>query len=160
MQAMPTPEPPIATLSSILPDEVAVPLPPGQEETIEGQKKKKAIRKKARRVAKNFGGKSSNQEQAFLDDREVVQSLMKGSILLHIIDKMIRKEDAERFDESFTSFLKLGHYLFAHSKVADLRQVEFSKALYEVQAKIERVRTEVDRLKAALKEQTTEVDCL
>ncbi|EHA8586785.1 hypothetical protein COCNU_scaffold000934G000040 [Cocos nucifera] len=85
---------------------------------------------------------------------------MKGSILSHIIDKMVRKENAERFDESFTAFLELGHYLFAHSKVANLHQVEFSKALHEAQAKIERVQVEVECLKMALEEQTAKADRL
>ncbi|EHA8587614.1 hypothetical protein COCNU_scaffold002825G000020 [Cocos nucifera] len=63
--------------------------------------------------------------------KRVIQSLMKDSILLHIVDKMIGKENAERFDESFTAFLKLGHYLFAYSKMVDLCQAKFFKALHE-----------------------------
>ncbi|EHA8588430.1 hypothetical protein COCNU_scaffold005154G000020 [Cocos nucifera] len=67
---------------------------------------------------------------------------MKGSILPHIIEKM------------------LGHYLFSHSKVANLRQAEASKALQEVQKEVKRVRAEVDHLKVALKIQTAEVEHL
>ncbi|KAG1363586.1 hypothetical protein COCNU_11G004130 [Cocos nucifera] len=62
IQAMPGPEPTTTASSSILPDEVTILLPPTQEETIEGQKKKKAIRKKAGRVVGNSRGKSSNQK--------------------------------------------------------------------------------------------------
>ncbi|KAG1342511.1 hypothetical protein COCNU_05G007400 [Cocos nucifera] len=85
---------------------------------------------------------------------------MKGSILPHIIKKMVRMEDAERFDESFTTYLELGHYLFAHSKATDLHQAEASKALQEVQMEVERVQAKVDRLKVASKIQTTEVEHL
>ncbi|KAG1338499.1 hypothetical protein COCNU_04G008050 [Cocos nucifera] len=105
----------------------AIPAPPEQHEVVDkGKKKKDAIRKRLRRMVENSSGEGS--------------------------DKMIGKEDAERFDVSFAAFLKLGHYLFAHSKMANLHQVEFSKALCEAQAEIERIQAEVERLKMASKE--------
>ena len=42
-----------------------------------------------------------------MDDREIIQPLMKGSILLHIVEKMVRMEDAERFNESFATYLEV-----------------------------------------------------
>ncbi|KAG1327679.1 hypothetical protein COCNU_01G016130 [Cocos nucifera] len=73
---------------------------------------------------------------------------------------MVRTKDAERFDESFVAYLEVGHYLFAHWKLADLHQVEASKALQEAQVETERVQSEVDHLKVALEIQTIEVECL
>ncbi|KAG1327731.1 hypothetical protein COCNU_01G016650 [Cocos nucifera] len=73
---------------------------------------------------------------------------------------MVGMEDAEKFDESFAAYLKLGHYMFAHSKAADLHQAEASKTLQEVQAKVERVQAEVNHLKAASKIQATEIEHL
>ncbi|EHA8590804.1 hypothetical protein COCNU_scaffold024639G000020 [Cocos nucifera] len=70
---------------------------------------------------------------------------------------MVRKEDAERFDESFATYLELEHYLFAHSKAADLCQTKASKALQEARAETERVLAEADCLKVALKIQAAEV---
>ncbi|EHA8590131.1 hypothetical protein COCNU_scaffold015308G000010 [Cocos nucifera] len=68
---------------------------------------------------------------------------MKDSVLLHIVDKMVGKEDAKKFDESFAAFLELGHYLFTHLNVAILCQVEFSKAHREAQAETERIQTQL-----------------
>ncbi|EHA8589530.1 hypothetical protein COCNU_scaffold010566G000010 [Cocos nucifera] len=58
--------------------------------------------------------------------------LMEGSILSHIIERMRQKDDIERFDESFTAFLELGHYLFAHSE--ELR--EEHKEMVKLRAKL------------------------
>ncbi|EHA8587568.1 hypothetical protein COCNU_scaffold002610G000010 [Cocos nucifera] len=55
---------------------------------------------------------------------------------------------------------KLGHYLFAHSKVADLHQVETFQALQEAQVEVEKVQAEVDCLKVASEIQTPEVEHL
>ncbi|EHA8588175.1 hypothetical protein COCNU_scaffold004308G000010 [Cocos nucifera] len=85
---------------------------------------------------------------------------MKDSVLSHIIDKMVGKKDVERFDESFATFLELGHYLFAHSKVANLHQVKFSNSLHEAQVEIERVQAKVEHLKTVSEEQTAEADHL
>ncbi|EHA8588908.1 hypothetical protein COCNU_scaffold007151G000010 [Cocos nucifera] len=68
-----------------------------------------------------------SQEQGSL----IIQELMEWSILPQIIERMRQKDDVERFDESFTTFLELGHYLFAHSEVASQRWAEASKALEE-----------------------------
>ena len=35
---------------------------------------------------------------------------MRGSILPHIVDKMVRKEDVERFDESFTAYIEVTNF--------------------------------------------------
>ena len=32
---------------------------------------------------------------------------MRGGLLPHIIDRMVQKEDVERFDESFTIYLEI-----------------------------------------------------
>ncbi|KAG1338010.1 hypothetical protein COCNU_04G003160 [Cocos nucifera] len=103
----------------------------GEDEVIEKKKKKKVITKRTRRMIENSSGEGSGQEQASLDDRKIVQSLMRGSILPHIVDKMVRTENVVRFNESFTAFLELGHYLFAHSKTVDLHQAETFKVLQE-----------------------------
>ncbi|EHA8587107.1 hypothetical protein COCNU_scaffold001445G000010 [Cocos nucifera] len=105
--------------SPTLPDEVAALAPPEQGKFVE-KKKKKAIGKKVRRKVRHSSGENSGQEQASLDDWKVIHSLMEGSTLLHIIDKMVWMENAERFDEFFAAYLKLGHYLFAHSKAVNL----------------------------------------
>ncbi|KAG1327672.1 hypothetical protein COCNU_01G016060 [Cocos nucifera] len=95
---------PLLTLPPV--DTTAAPLE--QCKVVEkGKKKKDAIRKRVRWMVENSNGEGSDQERVSLDDRDVIQSLMKGSILLHIIDKMIKKEDAERFDESFAIFLEV-----------------------------------------------------
>ncbi|EHA8587026.1 hypothetical protein COCNU_scaffold001324G000030 [Cocos nucifera] len=107
--------------SLTLPNEDAVLAPLDQGEVIEKKMgKKKVVRKKTKRTIENSGGEGSDQEQASLDDQEIVQSLMRASILPHIIDKIVQMEDAKRFDESLAAFLELGHYLFAHSKAVDL----------------------------------------
>ncbi|EHA8590240.1 hypothetical protein COCNU_scaffold016295G000040 [Cocos nucifera] len=100
-------------------------------EVIEKRKKKEknAIAKTVKRKVGCNGGESSGQEQDFLDVQKVIQSLTKESILPHIVDMIVQKEDTERFDESFTVYLELGHYLFAHSKAIDHRQTKASKAL-------------------------------
>ncbi|KAG1363510.1 hypothetical protein COCNU_11G003370 [Cocos nucifera] len=108
-------------------DEAAPPAPPKQGEIMEKKK-----RKDKNAVAKR-----------------VVQSLMEGSFLLHIIDKMIQMENMERFDESFTAYLELEHYLFAHSKAMDLCQAKAFGALQKARVEIEKVLTEVDYLKKA-----------
>ncbi|EHA8588953.1 hypothetical protein COCNU_scaffold007393G000010 [Cocos nucifera] len=108
----------------------------------------------------NSGGEGSGQEQASLDDQEVIQTLMSGNVLPHIIDYTVRMMDIERFDESFVVYLELGHYLFAHSKAVDLIQVEASKALQEAQVENERARAKVDCLKVILGIQTIEVEHL
>ncbi|EHA8586650.1 hypothetical protein COCNU_scaffold000674G000020 [Cocos nucifera] len=79
---------------------------------------------------------SSGQVQDSLDDRKVVHSLMWGSLLPHIIDTMVWKEDAERFDESFAAYLE------------------------EAQAEAKRFWAEVDHLKAASEIQAVEVEHL
>ena len=84
--------------------------PPKQCEVIEKKKKKKdAIRKKIRRAAESLSGEGSSLERASLDDQKFIQSLMKGSILLRIVEKMVGMEDAEKFDESFAAYLKVTH---------------------------------------------------
>ncbi|EHA8588090.1 hypothetical protein COCNU_scaffold004099G000010 [Cocos nucifera] len=82
---------------------------------------------------------------------------MKGIILSYIIEKMVGMEDAKRFDEFLIFYLELEHYLFAHLMAIDLHQAEAFKALQEVQAEVERVWAEIDRLKVASKIQTVEV---
>ena len=61
-------------------------------------------------MVESLSGEGFDQERASLDDREVVQSLMKGSILPHIVEKMVRMKDAMRFDESFAAYLKVIHF--------------------------------------------------
>ncbi|KAG1327701.1 putative ensconsin-like [Cocos nucifera] len=140
IQVVPIPDANVVAPILTLPQADSTSIPFEQHEVIEkGKKKKDAIRKRVKRMARNSSSEGSSQERAFLDDQEVIQSLMKDSILSYIVDKMVRKEDAERFDESFAAFLKLGHYLFAHLKGADLCQVKFSKALHKAQMEIERV---------------------
>ncbi|KAG1360662.1 hypothetical protein COCNU_09G001250 [Cocos nucifera] len=112
--------------SSTLLDDADAPAPPEQGEVAE---KRNVVAKKVKRKVGRSSGKSSSQEQDSLDDQEVIHSLMEESIPPHIIDKMVRKDNAERFDESFATYLELGHYLFFHSKVAYLYQIEASRAL-------------------------------
>ncbi|EHA8587883.1 hypothetical protein COCNU_scaffold003441G000010 [Cocos nucifera] len=99
------------------------------------KKKKRAIGKKVG----SFECGGPDQEQASLEDREIVESLMKESILPHIAAKMLRRGDVERFDESFATYLELRYYLFIHSKAASQRWAEASKALKEARAKVEKV---------------------
>ncbi|EHA8588226.1 hypothetical protein COCNU_scaffold004461G000020 [Cocos nucifera] len=113
--------------STTLPDEVIAPMPSEQEEVAE--KKKKAVNKKVSRKVGRSGGENFGQGQASLDDWEVVHSLIEGSILPHIIDKIVWIENAERFDDSFATYLERGHYLFAHSKAVNLCQAKASRAL-------------------------------
>ncbi|EHA8589601.1 hypothetical protein COCNU_scaffold011291G000010 [Cocos nucifera] len=105
---------------------------------------------KVKRKVKHSSGENSGQEQDSLDDWEVIHSLMEGSVLQHIINKMVRKENVKRFDESFAAYLK----------VADLYQIEAFRALQEAQVEIEKVRAKVDCLKVASEVQTTEVEHL
>ncbi|EHA8589184.1 hypothetical protein COCNU_scaffold008409G000010 [Cocos nucifera] len=107
IQAAPVLEADVAALIPTLLQADAASAPSEQCEVVKkGKKKKDAIKNRIRRMVENSNGEGFDQEQASLDDQEVIQSLMKGSILPHIVDKMIRKEDAERFDEFFTIFLK------------------------------------------------------
>ncbi|EHA8589439.1 hypothetical protein COCNU_scaffold009866G000010 [Cocos nucifera] len=143
--------------SLTLPNEDAIPTPLDQDEVVEKKKgKNKVFRKKIRRMTKNSGGEGSGQEQASLDDQKVIQTLMRGNVLPHIINKMVRMKDVERFDESFATYLELRHYLLAHLKVADLYQAK-AFLLQEAQAENERVWVEVDHLKVASEIQTIEV---
>ncbi|EHA8588444.1 hypothetical protein COCNU_scaffold005294G000020 [Cocos nucifera] len=107
-KAAPVPEADVIAPTPTLSQEDAAPTPSKQHEVIEKKKKKKknVIRKRIRMI-ENSSSEGFDQERAFLDDRKVVQSLMKGSILPHIIDKMVGKEDAERFDESFAAYLEV-----------------------------------------------------
>ena len=90
-------------------DDAATMLPKQREVVEKKEKKKNTVRKKMRRAFENFSGEGSSQEQAFLDDWKVIQFLMKGSILPHIIEKMVGMEDVERFDESFATYLEVTH---------------------------------------------------
>ena len=45
-----------------------------------------------------------------MDDQELVHSLMKASMLSHIAKKLVGMEDAERFDESFATYLEVTHF--------------------------------------------------
>ncbi|EHA8586539.1 hypothetical protein COCNU_scaffold000512G000020 [Cocos nucifera] len=59
------------------------------------EKRKKATARKVKRNVRGSDGESSSQEQDFLYDWEVIHTLMDGSILSHIIEKMIWKDDEE-----------------------------------------------------------------
>ncbi|KAG1370910.1 hypothetical protein COCNU_16G000040 [Cocos nucifera] len=108
IQATPTPKTTAIVLSLTLPNKDAIPAPLDQGEVIEKKKeKKKVIRKKTRRMIGNSGGEGFDQDQASLDDRKVIQTLMRDNILPHIIDKMVQMEDVERFNESFTAYLEI-----------------------------------------------------
>ncbi|EHA8586520.1 hypothetical protein COCNU_scaffold000478G000070 [Cocos nucifera] len=146
-------------LSPALSDE-AIPFAPIRQERAVEKKKKKTIGKKVRRKAKSFEERDLGQEQGSLDDREVVQALMEGSILPHIVERMHQKDDIERFDKSFAAFLELGHYLFAHSKAVSQNQAEASKALEEAHIEAEKARADADILKIALETHSSEVECL
>ena len=37
----------------------------------------------------------------------VIQTLMRGNVLSHIVDKMVWMKDVERFDESFAAYLEV-----------------------------------------------------
>ncbi|EHA8590195.1 hypothetical protein COCNU_scaffold016072G000010 [Cocos nucifera] len=149
IQAMPTSELATTVPSLTLSKEVT-PSTPLQLEEATGKRKKRAIGKKVgRRVGSSKSG-GPNQEQASLDDREVVQSLMKGSILPHIAVKMLWKGDIKRFDESFAAYLELGHYLFAHSEVASQRWVEALKALEEAHVEVEKAQAEVESIRVPI----------
>ncbi|KAG1367014.1 hypothetical protein COCNU_13G008040 [Cocos nucifera] len=124
------------------------------------KRKKRAVGKKVGRRVESSESGGPNQEQASLDDREVVQSLMKESILLYIATKMLRKGDVERFDESFATYLEHGHYLFAHSEVASKRWAKASKALEEARAEVEKAQAKVKSMRVALEIQSTEVEHL
>ncbi|EHA8588111.1 hypothetical protein COCNU_scaffold004131G000040 [Cocos nucifera] len=73
------------------------------------------------------------------------------------VAKTVRRKVGHSDGESFG---QLGHYLFAHSKAADLHQAKISKALQEAQAKTKRIRAEVDYLRAASKVQIAKVEHL
>ena len=87
IHAAPALKPIITASSPILYDEAAPSAPIQQEKVVE-RKKKKAIGTKVRWKVKNSKGEDLSQEQGFLDNREVVQSLMEGSILPHNIERM------------------------------------------------------------------------
>ncbi|EHA8588125.1 hypothetical protein COCNU_scaffold004146G000010 [Cocos nucifera] len=70
---------------------------------------------------------------------------------------MHQKDDVERFNESFTAFLKLRYYLFAHSEVASQNQAEASRALKEARTEIEKARAEANILKVTSKIHSSEV---
>ncbi|EHA8587313.1 hypothetical protein COCNU_scaffold001859G000010 [Cocos nucifera] len=129
MQAALAPKATAIVSSLTLPNEDAILAPLDQDEVTKKKEKKKVVRKKTRRTIENLGGEGFGQEQASLDDQMVVQTLMTGNVLPHIIDKMVQIEDVERFDEFFAAYFELGHYLFAHSKATDLHQFEASNAL-------------------------------
>ncbi|KAG1330968.1 hypothetical protein COCNU_02G009360 [Cocos nucifera] len=131
IQIVPTPEFDVAAPSLAIPDEVALSASLERGEVVEKRKKKKKnfIAKKVRRKVGHSSGESSGQDQDSLDDQKVIHSLIQGSLLLYIANRMVRKKNAERFDESFTAYFELGHYLFAHSRIADLCQIEVSKVL-------------------------------
>ncbi|KAG1363590.1 hypothetical protein COCNU_11G004170 [Cocos nucifera] len=138
IQAMPAPEP-ATTIPSLIPFEEVAPFAPLQLEEAMGKRKKRSISKKVGRRVESSESGGPNQEQASLNDREVIQSLVKESILPHITVKMLQKGDIERFDESFAAYLELEHYLFAHSEAAGQRRAEASKALEEAHAEAEKV---------------------
>ncbi|KAG1342513.1 putative ensconsin-like [Cocos nucifera] len=156
---MPTLEPTTTIPSPTLSEEVT-PSAPLQLEEATGKKKKRAIGKKVERRIESSKSGGLDQEQASLDDRKVLQSLMKGSILSHIAAKMLWRGDIERFDESFTTYLELKHYLFAHSEVVGQRWIKASKALEEARVEAKKVRAEVESRRVALKIQSSEVEHL
>ncbi|KAG1362685.1 hypothetical protein COCNU_10G009040 [Cocos nucifera] len=159
IQAMPVPKSATIVPSSTPFEEVA-PSAPLQLEEATGKRKKRAVGKKVgRRVGSSESG-GPDQEQASLDDWEVVQSLMKGSILPHIVAKIPWKGDVERFDESFAAYLELGHYLFFHSEAVGQRWAEASKALEEARAEVEKARAEVESMRMVLEIQSAEVERL
>ncbi|EHA8587254.1 hypothetical protein COCNU_scaffold001711G000010 [Cocos nucifera] len=84
-------------LTLTLPDDASAPAPPEQGEVVEKRRKRErnTIAKKVKRKVGCSGSESSSQEQDFLDDREIVHSLMEGSVLPHIIDKMVQIENVE-----------------------------------------------------------------
>ncbi|EHA8587618.1 hypothetical protein COCNU_scaffold002848G000010 [Cocos nucifera] len=63
---------------------------------------------------------------------------------------MHQKDDIDRFDESFTTFLELGYYLFAHSEVTNQRWTEAFKGLEEARTEAEKARAEANTLKICL----------
>ncbi|EHA8587441.1 hypothetical protein COCNU_scaffold002240G000010 [Cocos nucifera] len=132
---MPTPKPATTIPSPTISKEVAPSTFLQLEEAIE-KKKKRTINKK------------------------VVQSLMKESIFLHIMAKMLQRGDVERFDKSYAAYLELGHYLFAHSEAVDQKQAEASKALKEARAEAKMARAKVESIRVALKIQSTKVEHL
>ncbi|EHA8588603.1 hypothetical protein COCNU_scaffold005955G000020 [Cocos nucifera] len=156
---MPTLESIAIVLSPALSDE-AVPLAPVWQEGAVEKKKKRVVSKKVGRKAKSFAGGDLGQEQDSLDDREVIQALMEGSILPQIVERMHQKDDVERFDESFAAFLELGHYLFAHSKVASKNWAKASRALEEARIEAEKARAKADFLKVTSKIHSSEVERL
>ncbi|EHA8589541.1 hypothetical protein COCNU_scaffold010756G000010 [Cocos nucifera] len=85
---------------------------------------------------------------------------MKGSILPYIAVNMLQRGDVERFEESFTTYLELGHYLCTHSKMTGQRWVEASKALDKARAEAEKAWAEVESMRVASKIQSTEVERL
>ncbi|KAG1338556.1 hypothetical protein COCNU_04G008620 [Cocos nucifera] len=85
---------------------------------------------------------------------------MEESILPHIIERMCQKDDIERFNESFTAFLELEHYLFTHSEAASQNWAEASRALKEARTEAEKAWTKVDLLKITLETHSPKVECL
>ncbi|KAG1339274.1 hypothetical protein COCNU_04G015800 [Cocos nucifera] len=149
IRATPALDPVVTVPIPILSDEAAPSAPVQQEKVVE--RKKKTVGKKVRWKVKSSKGEDLSQGQDSLDDREVVQSLMEGSILSHIV---------ERFDESFAAFLELGHYLFVHSKTANQRLAEAFRALEEARAEIEKARAEANALKVASETHLSKVERL
>ncbi|EHA8587634.1 hypothetical protein COCNU_scaffold002864G000020 [Cocos nucifera] len=70
------------------------------------------------------------------------------------------RDDIERFNESFAAYLELGHYLFAHSEVADQRWVKASKALEEARVEVEKAQAKVKSMRVASKIQSTKIEHL
>ncbi|KAG1342250.1 hypothetical protein COCNU_05G004790 [Cocos nucifera] len=85
---------------------------------------------------------------------------MEEGVLPNIIERMCQKDDVDRFDESFTAFLELGHYLFTHSEAANQRQTEASRALEEARIEVEKAQAKVDALKVASKIHSSKVERL
>ncbi|EHA8588286.1 hypothetical protein COCNU_scaffold004624G000020 [Cocos nucifera] len=91
IQATPIPKSNVAAPRLALPDEAAPSTSLEQEEVAKKRKKKEknTIIKKVKRKVGSSDDESSSQEQDSLDDREVIQSLIRDSILPYITDKMV-----------------------------------------------------------------------
>ncbi|EHA8588770.1 hypothetical protein COCNU_scaffold006580G000010 [Cocos nucifera] len=74
--------------------------------------------------------------------------------------KECQKDDVERFNESFATFLEFGYYLFARSEVASQRRAEASKVLEEAHAEVEKAQAKADILKVASETHSSEVEYL
>ncbi|EHA8588205.1 hypothetical protein COCNU_scaffold004374G000020 [Cocos nucifera] len=120
IQTMPSPESNVATPGLAMPDEVASSTSLEQGKVIEKREKK-----------------------------EKNAIAMKGIIVLHIIDRMVQKENAESWGITCTNL-----------RAANLHQTKISKAFQEAQAEAERVRIEVDYLMVASEIQVVKVEHL